>query len=139
MLKTFKNVVMYCKFQVLRGPRNGRLSKRPRVAKKSMDVRLGAVRGVKNSPGGSAGARRRLGGGVRFEKGVPRAALVRARLTNKLIRFREFIIFRIFRRIKCVRSDTPWAGGLANLITNERRCKHTINNRIHKWILDFTK
>ena len=61
-----------------------------------MDVRLGAVRGVKISPGGSAAARQRLGEGVRFEKGVPRAALVRARLINKLIRFREFIIFRIF-------------------------------------------
>ena len=64
---------------------------------------------------GSAGARQVLGGGVRFEKGVPRAALVRARLINKLIKFREFIIFRIFKRIKGVRSDTPWAGGLANL------------------------
>ena len=63
---------------------------------------------------GSAGARRRLGEGVRFEKGLPRAALVRARLINKLIKFRDFIIFRIFKRIKCVRSDTPWAGGLAN-------------------------
>ncbi len=63
---------------------------------------------------GSAAARHRLGGGVRFEKGVPRPALVRARLINKLIRFREFIIFRIFRKIKCVRSDTPWAVGLAN-------------------------
>ena len=40
--------------------------------------------------------RRELGGGVRFEKGVPRAALVRARLIDKLIRFRELIIFRIF-------------------------------------------
>ena len=55
-----------------------------------------AVRGGKMAPGGSTRARQRVGEGVRFEKGVPRAALVRARLINKLIRFREFIIFRIF-------------------------------------------
>ena len=56
--------------------------------------------GGQNFSGGfnksSAPARHWLGGGVRFEKGVPRAALVRARLINKLIRFREFIIFRTF-------------------------------------------
>ena len=96
-------------WSILRGPKIDRFSKPPRVAKKSMDVRLGAVRGVKFFPGGSSAARQRLGGGVRFEKGVPRAALVRARLINKLIKFREFIIFKIFRRIKGVRSNTPWA------------------------------
>ncbi len=72
-------------WSILRGPKIDRFSKPPRVAKKSMDVRLGAVRGAKWAHDGSAGARRRLGEGVRFEKGVPRAALVRARLINKLI------------------------------------------------------
>ena len=83
-------------WSILRGPKIDRFSKPPRVAKKSMDVRLGAVRGANWAHDGSSAARHRLGGGVRFEKGVPRAALVRARLINKLIRFREFIIFRIF-------------------------------------------
>ena len=65
-------------WSILRGPKIDRFSKPPRVAKKSMDVRLGAARGVKIPPGGSAGARRRLGEGVRFEKRVPRAGLARA-------------------------------------------------------------
>jgi len=63
------------------GPENRSISKAPRVAKKSMDVRLGAVRGQT----GPTKARQQLGEGVRFEKGVPRAALVRARLINKVI------------------------------------------------------
>ncbi len=55
-----------------------------------------------------------VGQEILLEKMVPRAHLARAQLINKLIKFREFIIFRIFKRIKCVRSDTPWAVGLAN-------------------------
>ena len=48
-------------------------------AKGSMDVRLGAARGGKTAPGGSATTRQPLGGGVRFGWLVPRAGLACAR------------------------------------------------------------
>ena len=56
---------------------------------------LGRLGGAKNAPADG----QELGEGVRFEKRVPRAAS-RARLINKLIKFKEFKIFRIFKRIK---------------------------------------
>ena len=57
-------------WSILRGPKIDRFSKPPRVAKKSMDVRLGEVRGVIFTPAvrqrlgtGSAAARRVVPGG----------------------------------------------------------------------------
>ena len=83
-----------------------------------MDVRLWAVPGVRIPPGGSAGARQRLGEGVRFEKGVPRAAS-RARLINKLIKFREFRIHQNIQKDQKAGDQTRrWLEGLAN-------CNHT--------------
>ncbi len=64
-----------------------------------MGVRLGAARGAKWRYDGSAGDGQELGEGVRFVLGVPRAG-ARARLINKLIKFKEFVIFKIFKRIK---------------------------------------
>ena len=91
-------------WSILRVPKIGRFLNAPWVAKKSMDVRLGRLGGAKWRHDGSARARRELGGGVRFEKRVPRAAS-RARLINKLIKFKQFIIFKIFNNLQNIQKD----------------------------------
>ena len=76
-------------WSILKFAKIGRFSKPPRVAENRWMFALGRFGGSTFPPG----VRRRLGEGVRFEKRVPRAAL-RARAINKLIKFKQFIIFK---------------------------------------------
>ena len=92
----------------LEGPENRSIFEGPLGRQKVDGCSPWAARGGKMAPRrfdeSSAAARQRLGGGTLFEKRVPRASS-RARLINKLIKFKQFLIFKIFNNLQNIQKD----------------------------------